>query len=187
MNHYLDIHVRPDPEFKETTLLGALVSKLHRRLVALSADDIGISLPDHEGHPPLGSRLRIHGQPDRLEALMAEDWLGGIRGHLDIKEVRAVPGDVRHRIVRRRQYKTSVERLRRRRMRRHDETYEQAYQHIPDSVERRVDTPFLCVQSSSSGRRFCLFIEHGPLQDQPQIGCFNAYGLSKEATIPWWS
>lgn len=185
MDYYLDLTVLPDPEFRETTLLGALVSKLHRRLVALEADDIGISLPDHEKAPPLGRRLRVHGTQTRLATLMQEEWLGGMRGQLEIALLCAVPADVLHRGVRRRQFKTNAERLRRRRMRRHGETYEEAQSRIPDSVVRKVKTPFLTVNSSSSGQRFSLFIEHEPVQIEPQRGVFNTYGLSREATIPW--
>ncbi|WJV56140.1 type I-F CRISPR-associated endoribonuclease Cas6/Csy4 [Prodigiosinella aquatilis] len=28
-------------------------------------------------------------------------------------------------------------------------------------------------------------LEHGPIQDCPSVGKFSAYGLSMEATIPW--
>ena len=185
MDHYLDLSVMPDPEFRETTLLGALVSKLHRRLVALEADDIGISLPDHERAPPLGSRLRIHGTRERLAMLMQEEWLGGMWGQLVIAPLRPVPAEVLHRGVRRRQYKTNAERLRRRRMRRHGETYEEVRQRIPDTVARKVKTPFLTINSSSSGQRFSLFLEHEPVQNKPSPGVFNTYGLSRKATSPW--
>ena len=185
MHHYLDIQTRPDPEFPVNTLLGALVSKLHRALVTLEADDIGISLPDHEQVPPLGSRLRLHGTQGRLYALMDQDWLRGMRDHVAIAEIGAVPKDAGHRIVRRRQYKTNVERLRRRRMKRHQESYEEACQRIPDSVEQRVRTPFLIVRSQSTGQAFSLFVEHGPVRSEPVEGRFSTYGLSTEATVPW--
>ncbi len=185
MDHYLDIQIRPDPEFPVNTLLGALVSKLHRALVTLEADDIGISLPEHEQAPPLGSRLRLHGTRHRLHALMDQDWLRGMRDHVAIEEIAAVPEEAGHRIVRRRQYKTNVERLRRRRMKRHQESYEEACQHIPDSVERRVRTPFVMVRSQSTGQAFSLFIEHCQVKNLPVKGRFSTYGLSNEATVPW--
>ena len=185
MDHYLDFIVLPDPEFRGAMLLGALFSKLHRRLVALESDDIGISLPDHEKAPPLGSRLRTHGTRERLETLMQEEWLGGMRGQLEIAPILPIPAEALHRGVRRRQYKTNAERLRRRRMRRHGETYEEACSRVPDSFARKVTTPFLIVNSSSSGQRFSLFVEHEPVRSQPVSGLFNAYGLSREATVPW--
>ncbi|PYG00399.1 CRISPR-associated Csy4 family protein [Thioalkalivibrio sp. ALE21] len=185
MDHYMDIQVRPDPEFPVNTLLGALVSKLHRALVELEADDLGISLPEHEEEPPLGKTLRLHGTATRLGTLMEIGWLRGMRDHLEIGEVRAVPPGAAHRVVRRRQYKTNADRLRRRRMKRHNESYEEAARHIPDSVERKVKTPFVMVRSQSSGQAFSLFIEHGECQQTPVTGTFSTYGLSHGATIPW--
>lgn len=185
MDHYLDIHIRPDPEFPLNTLIGALVSKLHRALVVLEADDIGISLPEHEGKPPLGEVLRIHGNRARLETLMATQWLKGMRDHTVVTDITAVPEKVIHRVVRRCQYKTSAERLRRRRMRRHQESYEEARQQIPDSVERKIKTPYVMVRSQSTGQVFSLFVKHGEPWDEPVQGTFNTYGLSTTATIPW--
>jgi len=167
------------------TLLGALVSKLHRALVELEADDLGISLPEHEKEPPLGKTLRLHGTDTRLGALMETEWLRGMRDHLEVGEVRAVPAGAAHRVVRRRQYKTNADRLRRRRMKRHNQSYEEAASHIPDSVERKVSTPYVRVRSQSSRQAFSLFIEHGECQQKPVAGVFSAYGLSQEATVPW--
>ncbi len=49
--HFIDITLRPDPEFSDAHLLGALMSKLHRALVQLRADDIGVSFPDYSLRP----------------------------------------------------------------------------------------------------------------------------------------
>lgn len=186
MDHYLDIQARPDPEFPVNIILGALVSKLHRALVILEADDIGISLPEHEEQPPLGTRLRLHGTQERLNALMDQDWLKGMRDHVVVHDdISTVPHGAQHRLVRRRQYKTNVERLRRRRMKRHGESYEEACSHIPDRVERRVKTPFVMVRSQSTGQAFSLFIEHGEVRSDATQGRFSTYGLSNEATVPW--
>lgn len=185
MEHYVDIQVRPDPEFPINTLLGALVSKLHRTLVELEADDIGISFPGHEDEPPLGKTLRLHGASARLHELMRTPWLRGMRELLQVGDIRKVPEKSAHRVVRRRQYKTNAERLRRRRMTRHNESYEEAARKIPDSIERRVNTPYVLVRSQSSGQAFSLFIEHGECRDTPIMGAFNTYGLSKGATVPW--
>lgn len=186
MNHYFEIRIRPDPEFSETMLLGALVGKLHRGLVAIEASDVGISFPEHSTHPrSLGGLLRVHGERSRLEALNASDWFVGMRDHVTTTEILPTPPQAQHRVVKRRQYKTSAERLRRRRMRRHQQNYEEAQRCIPDSVERRVETPFVMVRSRSTGETFCLFVEHGDLCSSPVPGAFNAYGLSKVATVPW--
>lgn len=186
MDQYLDIQVLPDPEFTTNVLLGALVSKLHRGLVAIDADDIGVSFPNHAEKPrSLGDLLRIHGSRTRLNSLMDNNWLRGMADHVAISQISDVPESVRYRIVSRRQYKTNVDRLRRRRMNRNNETWEEAVRHIPDSVKRNVKTPFVVVRSASTGNAFSLFIQHGDLVAEAREGRFSSYGLSKEATIPW--
>jgi CRISPR-associated endonuclease Csy4 len=96
-----------------------------------------------------------------------------------------VPADAPHRTVRRRQFKTNADRLRRRRMRRKGETAEQAAAAIPDSVERTPDLPYVQLRSASTGQPFCLFIEQKEGQGAAGQGGFNTYGLSLGASVPW--
>ena len=187
--HYIDITLLPDPEFSHAHLLGALLSKLHRALVQCESSDIGVSFPQHVNAPlgkrTLGAVLRLHGTSAALQALMAESWLKGMRDHVQVSEVAAVPAGAQHRMVQRRQFKTNADRLRRRRMARKGETAEQAAAAIPDTVERKPHLPFAQLRSSSTGQPFCLFVEHGTLQPQAVAGSFNTYGLSLSATVPW--
>lgn len=187
--HYIDFTLLPDPEFSHAHLLGALVSKLHRALVQGRYTDIGVSYPQHIQQPAarrtLGAVLRLHGTPNALERLMEQDWLKGMRDHTQVSGPSPIPDDAQHRTVRRRQFKTNVDRLRRRRMQRKGETAAQAAAAIPLSVERRPDLPFVQLRSSSTGQPFSLCVEHGPLLSQPAPGTFNAYGLGQEATVPW--
>lgn len=187
--HYIDITILPDPEFSHTHLMGALLSKLHRALVQLQSSSIGVSFPQHVDAPlhqrTLGSVLRLHGPEAELQGLMALDWLKGMRDHIAVKALAPVPAQSTHRVVRRRQFKTSVERLRRRRMQRKGETAEQVAQAIPDHVERKPDLPYAHLRSQSTGQSFALFVEHGSLLSEPVIGGFNTYGLSQGASIPW--
>lgn len=187
MDHYIDIRLLPDPEFDVNMLMGALCSKLHRVLAERKETAIGISFPDHALKPrrTLGATLRLHSGRERLMQLMTPPWLEGMRDHTDISELATAPNHVQFRTVRRRQFKTSVERLRRRRMQRHGETMEQACKAIPDSIEQRVHLPSVMMRSRSTGQSFNLFIEHGPVQDDPISGSFNSYGLSQTATVPW--
>jgi len=187
--HYINITLLPDPEFSHAHLLGALVAKLHRALVQGHTSDIGVSYPEHIGQPitkrTLGAVLRLHGTPEALQRLTGQDWLKGMRDHTHVGELLPVPPTALHRYVRRRQFKTNVDRLRRRRMQRKGETVEQVTAAIPETVERRPDLPFVQLRSSSTGQPFSLCVEHGPVQSQPVFGTFNAYGLGQDATVPW--
>lgn len=186
MNHYIDMRVRPDEDFPASQLMGALCIRLHRALVAHGAGDIGVSFPDHSGQR-LGNCLRLHGSQQALAALMAQDWLKGMRDHLDHTPATPVPSQAKHRQVTRVQTKSSPERLRRRQMKRHGLTEAEAAERIPpDTAARLAALPSVFVRSSSTGQAFRLFIQHGPLNEQPTLGTFNAYGLSQGgASVPW--
>lgn len=188
MDHYVEVHLMPDPEFPQSFLMNALLGKLHRALVTNQHHDIGISFPVHkEGSrkQTLGDTLRLHGLKLSLVCLMDSNWLQGMYDHVTVENCQPIPNIKGYRTVHRKQFKTNAERLRRRRASRHDETMEQARERIPDSIERQVALPYAHITSTSTKQRFCLFITHGPLQNSPTAGEFNAYGLSRIATIPW--
>ncbi|WP_175942334.1 type I-F CRISPR-associated endoribonuclease Cas6/Csy4 [Caballeronia sp. BCC1704] len=185
-SHYIDITLLPDPEFNPAHLLGALVAKLHRALVRLHADQIGISFPGYSLRPrTLGDVLRLHGTEAELRSLMTEAWLQGMTDHVKVTRCVSVPPDAAHCVVQRRQFKTNVERLRRRRMRRKGESAEQAAVAIPDSVERRPHLPYVQLRSASTGQSFCLFVEQVVSASGAVAGTFNAYGLSCGGSVPW--
>lgn len=184
--HYIDIEIAPDPEFGHAFLLGALYAKFHRALVQMEATAIGVSFPRYSIEPrTLGGVTRLHGSEPDLVALLSTDWLRGMSDHAVLGPLAEVPPNVQHRRLLRRQFKTNVDRLRRRRMRRKAETYEQAAVAIPDDVERRPGLPYVQMRSGSTGQTFCLFLSLGEPLTQPVDGTFNSYGLSRTATLPW--
>jgi CRISPR-associated endonuclease Csy4 len=186
MDHYIDISLLPDPETAPHQLMSALCTRLHRRLAALPGCQIGMSFPGFEVKPPtLGRHLRLHGSAAALADLLALDWLAALRDHLHVSAAAAVPADTTHRVVRRVQAKSSPERLRRRRMRRHGIDAVEAAQHIPDDAAEYLSLPFVNMRSLSSAQDFRLFIEHAPPQPDAVDGEFNRYGLSQRATVPW--
>lgn len=186
MDHYVDIEVRPDPEFANHQLMGALYAKLHRALAAQSSQRIGVSFPGmDEVGTHLGTRLRLHGELEHLCTLLGSDWLSGMRDHVALTSPLPVPHQAPHRTVSRVQVKSSPARLRRRLIRRHDLSEEEASQRIPDDAVRSTHLPFVQMRSISTGQAFRLFIRHGPVQAMPNAGDFNTYGLGQGATIPW--
>lgn len=186
MDHYIDIRLRQDPEFSTAQFMGTLFSKLHHALVQSQADDIGVSFPQFDGRRvTLGDHLRLHGTQTRLQVLYTQPWLQGMQDHVMASPPQPAPGNARHRIVRRVQSHSNADRIRRRQMRRKGWTYEEACQHIPDTVERLLPLPHVHLRSSSTGQNFALFIEHLAVQDAPVAGQFSTYGLSPSATVPW--
>ncbi len=201
MDHYVDVRLQPDAEFGPAMLMAALFTKLHKALVVGADQSVGASFPqvqevEHMAaaktsrtgeHPTyrLGLVLRLHGTTTALTALMARDWLRGMRDHVQCGTVQVVPAGHGYRTVNRVQAKSNPERLRRRQMRRHGLTVEQAQAHIPDSAAETLALPFLTLRSQSTGQTFRLFIRHGPFCKEPVHGIFGAYGLSPATTVPW--
>lgn len=184
--HYIDLTVVPDPESVTPQLLGALYDRLHLALVQQGLDSIGASFPGYSMVPrSLGTTLRLHGSDASLRQLFGVDWLKGVRDHVRMTDIAPVPVDAPHRTVQRKQFKTNVERLRRRRMQRKGETEEQAREAIPYSIERSPNLPYLHVRSRSTAQPFCLFIAIGPPHPTGVPGNFNRYGLGGPATVPW--
>ena len=187
MSHYLDIHLRPDPEIAPHQLMSSLFGRLHRALVALNRQDIGVSFPGHdERKPSLGTHLRLHGPEEALCSLVELPWLRGLLDHIHCGVISSVPGDAKHRVVSRVQVRSSVERLRRRAMKRHGLSQEEAARRIPPSAEARLSLPFVTLGSRSTNQSsFPLFIRHAPLQAHASQGDFNTYGLSQHGSVPW--
>lgn len=184
--HYVDIIVMPDPETGVAPLMGALYDRLHRALVQQRIDNLGVSFPQYSVIPrTLGDTLRLHSSEGTLNGLLDSDWLRGVRDHVRSTGVAAAPDGAPHRTVGRRQFKSNVERLRRRRMKRKGETAEQAARAIPDSAAKKPTLPYVHLRSQSTGQPYCLFIELGNLQPEPNAGRFNTYGLGEDSTIPW--
>lgn len=187
LSHYIDLHLRPDPETTPTHLLAALYTRLHRALAAEpTASGIAVGFPGYDdSHHTLGGVLRLYGNEAALQPWAAGAWLGSLRDHVRTTAPLSVPPHAAHRTLRRVQVKSSPERLRRRLMKRHQLSEEQARQRIPDSVGRVTDLPYVQLASTSTAQQFKLFLALGTAQPQPQAGDFNTYGLSATATVPW--
>lgn len=189
MNYYCDLSLLPDPEFQETFLMNALYNKLHKALVALKSEQIGVSFPRYRAKNKassacLGNILRLHSDYQELHKLLNGPWLQRMREHLIIGEILATPAKTSQCKVRRKQCKSSPARLRRRQIKRHRLSEAEAIIKIPDNIAQRIELPYLIMHSQSSGQRFCLFIEQTQTSQQNNQYRFNSYGLSHESTLP---
>lgn len=180
MDSYCDITILVDPEFKTTVLMSMAVGKLHDALVALGADNIGVSFPAAEREP--GAILRLHGDEVALKALLARQAWAGMADFLGLGDIQAVPSVVQYINVRRVQPKLTAARLRRA-VKRNSLTVDQA----ETMLESRdnLKQPFFRLTSSSTGQKFPLFIHQSKPISESSKGTFNTYGLSRSATVPW--
>ena len=187
LSHYLDLQLRHDPETTPTQLLAALYTRLHRALAAApTTPGIAVGFPGYDAsRHTLGECLRLYASEAVLQPWATGAWLGSLRDYASITAPALVPADAAHRTLRRVQVNSSPERLRRRLMKRHNISEAQAHERIPDSVGRVTDLPYLQLTSNSTGQQFKLFLELGAARPQPEVGSFNAYGLSATGTVPW--
>ena len=181
MDHYLDIRLLPDPEFRAVVLMNSLYTKLHKALYEQTTT-IGISFPHYT--ITLGNVLRLHGSKSDLTALQAKNWLGGMSGYCNTGAVLPVPESVQYRTISRKQTTMSQSKLNRL-LKRGSITQEQVKAYKAKMFTKGLDNPYVEIVSGSNGHKHRRYIEFGPLQNEPVSGQFDQFGLSKIATVPW--
>lgn len=182
MDHYIEIKVLPDPEFKQTTLLSALFSKLHRHIGLIAQGEIAVSFPEHR--KTLGGMLRVHSSAENLTKLQELNWLKGLRDFTECSDVNLVPEACSYRTVKRVQAK-SVHNKRKRSVSKGWLTQEEAENRITSDQQKELKQPYIQLTSKSNGNHMRIYIEHGLIQENATPGEFSSYGLSAVATIPW--
>jgi len=182
MNNYIEIKINPDAEMRENVLLNKVYTKFHKRLCDLTSTDIGISFP--EFHIKLGKTLRIHGANQRLKELQSDNWLGGLAGYCCISEILQIPDQVSYRTVSRIQTNMSPAKLRRL-IKRKSIKSDEIKRYKAKMFQKGIDNAFLELESESNGQKHRRYFSFGELQIKPIIGEFDQFGLSNQATVPW--
>jgi len=95
LSHYINLHLRPDPETTPHQLLAALFTRLHRALAAAqktpAGPNIAVGFPGYDGsRHTLGECLRLYGDEVALQFWATGAWLGSLRDHLLNQEMGAV-------------------------------------------------------------------------------------------------
>ncbi len=208
MNYYLDITLLPDAEANLGFLWEKVYQQVHLALVENSFDtgecvntikdgakvqvpvketNIGISFPEYRTNKfPLGSKLRLLAPSEELlQQLDIAKWLDRLTDYAHFTSVREVPDSVNQFArFKRKRFDGNAERLARRRSKRKAEAFEQALKHYDGYEQQQTDLPFVNVKSLSEDQQFKLFIER-EFVEQPKSGAFSCYGLSQQATVPW--
>lgn len=197
MKYYLDITLLPDTEIT----LGFIWFKVYQQVhiafaenkIADNSSAIALAFPNYAltgsnaESFPLGNKLRIFSPTqEALDKLSINKWLNRFSDHTHITSVKVVPNNISEFVcVKRKQFKTNLSRLARRRAKRKGETFEQAIQHYASFNDELTKLPFINVSSLSKNEQFRLFVEQTKMKEAIE-GSFNCYGLSKEqATVPW--
>ena len=197
MKYYLDITLLPDTEITLGFIWFKVYQQVHIALaenkMAENSSAIGLAFPQYgftgnkKTEFPLGNKLRVFAPSEELlDKLSINSWLNRFSDHTHITTIKTVPEKVNEFVcVKRKQCKTNLSRLARRRAKRKDETFEQALQYYASFNDEQSKLPFINANSLSKKEQFRLFIEQKKV-NKAVIGEFNCYGFSKEqATVPW--
>lgn len=183
MECYIDIQLKPDAEMRENVLMNKVYTKFHKALFELNSTDIGVSFP--ATRLLLGALLRIHSNKNRLLELNNTNWLGGLSGYCDYSEILPVPKDAKYRCTSRWQSNMSESHLRRL-IKRCSISQEEIKAYKARMFAAQMTTlPYLELESASTGKFHRRYIQTSALIDEPVLGNFDTFGLSKTATIPW--
>ncbi len=182
MDCFIDIQIKPDAEMRENVLLNKVYTKLHKRLFELQTTDIGVSFPQY--NVLLGKLLRIHGGELKLHELQATQWLGGLIGYCDVSSIQNIPDHVQYRTISRIQSNMTEAKLRRLKQR-GSISADQIKTYKARMYHQSLDQPFLELESASNGHKHRRYLNFGELQNEPKVGEFDQFGLSKTATVPW--
>jgi CRISPR-associated endonuclease Csy4 len=182
MKHYVEIVIQPDDEMRENVLLNKVYSKLHKALFTLKTTEIAVSFPKYK--VLLGNVMRIHGTESKLSELQDTNWLGGLSGYCQVSSIQTVPDDVSYKIISRIQSNMTEAKLRRL-IKRGSISETKIKQYKVKMFQKGLDNPYFELQSNSNGHKHRRYIQFGELRKEAKKGVFDSFGLSKNATVPW--
>jgi CRISPR-associated endonuclease Csy4 len=190
MKHYQDVTLLPSVDIGLYFLWQKLYQQVHFGFLSVKNDhdrvSIGVSFPAYEIEKNLlGDKLRLFAQEkSTLDALKIGGWLGALSDYTHVTSIRPVPDDItRFACFKHQRVKSSRMRLARRKAKRHGITHEEALLQLGDFQERRVDTPYVYMNSLSTGQRFPMFIQK--IVNEARVdGDFDCYGLSGQSSVP---
>lgn len=209
MKHYIEISLMESADFNLFGLWPKVFQQIHLGLVEMQNGQgrvpIGVSFPEYvtgKKYSVLGGKCRLFAKEENtLTQFDVAKWLACLSDYVHFTSIRPVPDKLQgYARYQRLQPKTNSERLARRYAKRHDMNFETALNsaiqlkgatdaNYPqtfrycDRSPPTITTPFIRLQSLSSGKTFCLWIKKTAM---PQASCylFSTYGLSVESTVP---
>ncbi len=192
LNYYQELSLLPQEEIPIHFLWSKVFQQLHLGLVELQDAQkqvpIGVSFPEYvvgEKFSLLGSKCRLFA-PDQstLERLDIAKWLQRLSDYAHVTSIRPVPNQVTgYATYQRQQVKTNPESLARRYARRHQLSFDEAWQKYSSMQPSSISTPFIRLNSLSSGQTFCLWIKKTAVSEA-RTGQYGSYGLSSTSTVP---
>ena len=182
MNFYFEIKIVPDNKVRENVLLNKVYTELHKNLVVLNSNNIGVSFPEY--FLKLGKVLRIHGSETDLNKLQNRNWIVDLSDQYQVSKITYIPQDAKYRIISRMQSTMTLSKLNRLKKRGAITTAEQEKSYKVKMLSKGLDNPYVELVSDSTGHLYRRFLQFTTLSDEPINGEFDTFGLSKTATVP---
>lgn len=182
MDHYIEVKLNPDAAIRENVLLNKVYTQFHKALFDLNSSAIGVSFPDYQ--LKIGTRMRIHGEQVELEKMQSLNWLDELAIDCVITDIRKTPEQTQHRIISRKQSNMTQAKLNRL-LKRGSIAPAQTHQYKAKMFSQSLDNPFLELESNSNGHKHRRYLAFGELKAEPISGKFDYFGLSNQATTPW--
>ncbi|MCW8930868.1 MAG: type I-F CRISPR-associated endoribonuclease Cas6/Csy4 [Gammaproteobacteria bacterium] len=183
MDYYIDLFIQPDDEVPIYFIRNKAFNKLHKILFDINSHDVGVSFPKLE--KKLGDVIRLHSSHSSLEVLHNNNWLGGLSGYCKLSEVLQVPENIQgYRTISRIRQNMTNSKLNRI-ITRGSISVEDVDNYRVKMLKNSLKNPYLDLQSISTNEKYRIYLKFSPIQEISHEGDFNHFGLSKEATVPW--
>lgn len=183
LSHYIELKAIPQAELTQAEVLSHLMQHIHRLLPAY-AGRIGIAFPGYGQQRTLGGIIRLFGSQADMQTLHTS--LQTLADYALISSPADVPAAHKHAVFDRQQPKgQSDQRRAERRLQAQGLSEADIRQrlHNKQLKQTNLHTPFVQMQSSSTGQRFPLWITRHS-KSEAQTGLFSSYGLSHNTTVP---
>lgn len=197
MKHYIDITLLPSEDIGVHFLWSKLMMQVHLALVEIQDDNqqvpVAVSFPKYQAKSQdkvgfIGNKLRLFANDKSdLEHLNLGKWLSRLDDYVHIKNIADVPNEVLgYESFNRRRKSGSPDKHIKRRMKRHDETVEQATAFFKGYSMAKEDKalPFIRMKSLHSDNEFCMSITRKETVPSSNSVKFNTYGLSAKGALP---
>ncbi len=197
MKHYIDITLLPSDDIDIHFLWTKVMMQIHLAFVEMQNKfqkiPVAISFPNYqcevgEKKAFLGNKVRLLA-PDKsdFEKLDIGRWLNRLTDYVHIKAAADVPNDVsEYECFSRRIKAGTPDKHIRRRMKRKNETREEAAEFFADYKMAEVDKqlPFIHMKSLSGDQSFRLVIQRKKVDAGQGHISYSTYGLSAKGVLP---
>ena len=197
MKHYIDITLLPSDDIGVHFLWSKVMMQVHLALVEIQDSNrqvpVAVSFPNYKESVNkipafIGNKLRLLSVDKAdLERLDIHKWLSRLADYVHIKHIAEVPPTVLvYENFNRRRKSGSPDKHIRRRMKRHNETLEQASDYFKNYTMKAEDRalPFIQMKSLESNNDFHLSIVRKEVEQGAKEVMFNTYGLNCDASLP---